>query len=67
MLKAGSAIRFLPRLIDPGTLTTLSRGIKNAFDLHADRSGVILSTIHLRALLKIAKLFSPALAQMEVR
>jgi hypothetical protein len=49
MLKAGSAIGFLPRHIDLGTLATLSKGLKNGFDLHSDRSGVILSTIHLIA------------------
>src|SRR6266850_4196277 len=46
MLKAGSAICFLPRHIALGTLTTLSRGIQTDFNLHPDRSGVILSTIH---------------------
>jgi hypothetical protein len=44
ILKAGSAIRFLPRHLDLGTLTTLSRGIKNGFDLHPDRFGAGLST-----------------------
>jgi hypothetical protein len=37
---------FSPPHGDLGTLITLSKAIKSGFNLHPDRSGVILSTIH---------------------